>query len=241
MSTVVAIGLSIQARRPVDVASSGRRARLVPYERGTLWSGRDSGDMLAPPATNGRGVAEYLRRGVKSLGGTAVTSSTPADGSSSSVGLMRTRRWVPGQQMIKNAIRWARRLVATVAVSDEQPKPAPPRKRDVISDWPDYVIGADGNDDGPSAEKPDGEPDGGPKWVDDSLSLPPLYDRGGGVAVYRGPSGPIGKLARIEINRRLGKKDLAEGLGDRPFSPVFPDEEPNGAGPSVSSEDATEA
>lgn len=34
------------------------------------------------------------------------------------------------------------------------------------------------------------------------LSLRPLNDRGGGISVYRGPSGPLGELASIELERR---------------------------------------
>ena len=54
---------------------------------------------------------------------------------------------------------------------------------------------------------------------DDDLGMSPLYDRGGPTGVYRGPSGPIGKLARIDLNHRLGRPP-EEGLGDKPFSRV---------------------
>jgi hypothetical protein len=36
----------------------------------------------------------------------------------------------------------------------------------------------------------------------DDLSFRPLYDRGGGVSVYRGPVGPLGELAKLELERR---------------------------------------
>jgi hypothetical protein len=107
----------------------------------------------------------------------------------------------------------ARRLGVMSVAPDEQQMH---RNFNLISDWPDSMDlrehghGGGGKDD----------------WSDDSTSLSPLYDRGGGISIYSGPSGPIGKLARIELNRIEGR-ELNDGLGDAPFSRAYPLEAPS--------------
>lgn len=113
------------------------------------------------------------------------------------------------RQMISSVVTDARHAVASVMTTEAPPTPMP-RQRNVISNWPDEGPGADGA----KSLTNHGE------WVSDLSSLPPLYDRGGGVAIYGGPSGPIGKLARIELNRLSKAESLDDGLGNEPFSKV---------------------
>lgn len=43
------------------------------------------------------------------------------------------------------------------------------------------------------------------RWLRDRLSFVPLYDRGGPVSLSPSADGPIGTLARIELNARRGR------------------------------------
>jgi hypothetical protein len=66
----------------------------------------------------------------------------------------------------------------------------------------------------------DGQDDGFPRegrWWPDYLSFRPLYDRGGPISVTPSADGPIGTLARIELNIREGK-DPGDGLPPDPLN-----------------------
>lgn len=47
-------------------------------------------------------------------------------------------------------------------------------------------------------------------WSEDRLTFRPLHDRGGPVAVYHGPSGPLGELAKLELDRRAAEYPQAD-------------------------------
>jgi hypothetical protein len=120
----------------------------------------------------------------------------------------------PGGHMLILAV--LRRLWAATGLSPHRMEHlgAVPRPRQpLIDDPPEEVTEAEVVED--IADESDGSEGG---WEDDLLSYRPLHDRGGGVSVYQGASGPIGILARIELNWRTKREDIGEGVPDDPFN-----------------------